>query len=367
MQVHRFHAKHSQQSSGERQRSGDGGKRRRSANNQVDVIVAFSGLPGFLTTFSSATSMLATTRARATHIASTVPTQTRTYAISLAPQKRFGEKTGARVYDERKTFLYDTYTRLFRETHGAPILFLHHKDFKATRLIKLRKDLADAVNRQAALAQAQAAQHASLTGPTPVTPVAPVVHPKITFLTSGIFGAALRDFAPVDSAAAQHLAQLMTRGGLALLTLPSLDPPQLSAILRALERSVPPMKKLSPAEAEAQKKAKAVEAAKMATPGRRQKTVRVAHTPELRVLGAIIEGRVLAIDSIKDVSKLPTLDTLRAQVVGLLSAPASQLAAVLGQASGGQLARTLEGFKKGLEDAQGGGEEPAQVETAPPA
>jgi len=50
------------------------------------------------------------------------------------------------------------------------------------------------------------------------------------------------------------------------------------------------------------------------------------------------------------VSKLPTLDTLRAQVVGLLSAPASQLAMILGEASGGKLARTLEGLKIGLEE-----------------
>ena len=52
------------------------------------------------------------------------------------------------------------------------------------------------------------------------------------------------------------------------------------------------------------------------------------------------------------VAKLPTLDTLRAQLVGLLSAPATQLAMVLSEASGGKLARTLEGLKKSLEEDQ---------------
>ena len=52
----------------------------------------------------------------------------------------------------------------------------------------------------------------------------------------------------------------------------------------------------------------------------------------------------------EDVAKLPTSDVLRAQLVGLLSAPSAQLAAVLSQASGGTLARTLEGLKKSLEE-----------------
>lgn len=287
--------------------------------------------------------MLAYTRAcRAT--GASIHAQTRSYAISVGPPKRFGDKTGARVFDERKTFLYDTYTRLFRESHGAPLLFLHHKDFKAGRLIKLRKDLNQAIDRHVAQTQ-----RASLSNPTPQLPSA---RPKITVLTSGIFGAALRDFAPVDAEATQQLASYMPGGGMAILTLPSLDPPLLAAILRAIERSVPPVKALSPEEKEAQRKAKAEAEAKSSIPGRRTKRVREAHTPELKVLGAIIEGRVFASEGIKDVSKLPTLDTIRAQLVGLLSAPASQLAAVLSQASGGQLARTLEGFKKGLEDAQ---------------
>jgi ribosomal protein L10 len=71
------------------------------------------------------------------------------------------------------------------------------------------------------------------------------------------------------------------------------------------------------------------------------------------VMGALIEGRVFGMEGVRDVSKLPTLDTLRAQIVGLLSSPAVQLAAVLSEASGGKLARTLEGLKKGLEENQG--------------
>jgi ribosomal protein L10 len=80
--------------------------------------------------------------------------------------------------------------------------------------------------------------------------------------------------------------------------------------------------------------------------------VRPVLTPELVVMGALIERRVFGMEGVRDVSKLPTLDTLRAQIVGLLSSPAVQLAAVLSEASGGKLARTLEGLKKGLEESR---------------
>lgn len=83
------------------------------------------------------------------------------------------------------------------------------------------------------------------------------------------------------------------------------------------------------------------------------KRVKPTLTPELTVMGALIEGKVFKASAVKDVASLPTLDTLRAQLIGLVSSPANQIASVLGQASGGQLARTLEGFKKGLEDAEG--------------
>ncbi len=71
-------------------------------------------------------------------------------------------------------------------------------------------------------------------------------------------------------------------------------------------------------------------------------------------MGAIVEKRVLLPDGVQQISKLPTLGTLHAQIVGLLSAPATQLAMVLGEAGGGKLARTLEGLKKALEEEKSG-------------
>lgn len=135
-------------------------------------------------------------------------------------------------------------------------------------------------------------------------------------------------------------------GSFAVLTFPSFHPPELNAVLRAMDRSVPPK---PPKTDEQIKQELAVKNADPAQPGKRIKRVRKVRTPELKLMGAILENRVLLPSGVKDISKLPTLDTLRAQVVGLLSSPASHLTAILSEASGGKLARTLEGFKKSLE------------------
>ena len=66
-------------------------------------------------------------------------------------------------------------------------------------------------------------------------------------------------------------------------------------------------------------------------------------------------------EGVQSVAELPTLDALRAQIVGLLSAPAAQLSMVLNEAGGAKLARTLEGFKKSLEPES----EDSQAEAPP--
>jgi len=80
------------------------------------------------------------------------------------------------------------------------------------------------------------------------------------------------------------------------------------------------------------------------------KRIRPILVPELKVVGALLEGKVFTREGVDEVGKLPTLQTLREQLVGLISSPGMQLAAVLSEAGGGRLARTLEGLKKGLEE-----------------
>jgi ribosomal protein L10 len=263
----------------------------------------------------------------------------RSYSVSVKPPRVYENKPSPRVYSEKKTFLYHQYLRLFDSTAHSPLIFLQHNKFSVPRFIKLRKDI-----------QQAAARHAtpppSLANPGPHS--VPVT-PKLSVIRTSLFGVALRDFAPIDAKTSAEIAQT-AQGGLAVLSLPVLNPPQLLAILRALERSAPRPK---PPTAEELKQAAALEAQDPPNPGRRVKRLRKIHEPELALMGALIEGRVFKAEGVNEVARLPTLGTLQAQIVGLISSPGAQLAAVLSEGSGGKLARTLEGLKKSLEEGEG--------------
>ncbi|KIK81881.1 hypothetical protein PAXRUDRAFT_103227, partial [Paxillus rubicundulus Ve08.2h10] len=255
----------------------------------------------------------------------------RAYVVSIEPPVVYERKPVPRRYSERKSFLYNQYTHMLEASENVPIIFLQHKDFTTRKLQTLRREIELANSRFTR----------SLASPIPMP-----VSPKLTVMRTSIFGVALRDHALPDAEKIPQIAKLVD-GALAILTLPSFDPPQLNAIIRAIDRAVPP-KKAQVEEVQAKPK-KGKEEDSDFIPGRPVPKVKPTLIPELKVMGALIEGRVFSAAGVKDVAKLPTLDTLRAQIVGLLSSPAMQLAAVLSEASGGKLARTLEGLKKGLE------------------
>lgn len=258
----------------------------------------------------------------------TAPHCSRAYAIALHPTRTI---PGPRVFGDKKSFQYNWYTRIIKASTNEPLIFLSRDAFTAERLKKLRSDLQSAV--------------AKVKAPTDAEPLPP---PTLTVINGGIFGVALRNYPGMNLDEVQRMIE-GTTGGYAVLSLPALHPPYLSAVLRALERSVPKRPEKTPEEIAKEEEAKNADPA---TPGRRAKRIKREPVPDLRVLGALVEGRVLLAHSMADVGKLPTLHTLRSQIVGLLSAPSTQLAGVLSQASGGMLARTLEGFKKGLEEEQ---------------
>ncbi|MGH7091066.1 MAG: 50S ribosomal protein L10, partial [Stellaceae bacterium] len=66
---------------------------------------------------------------------------------------------------------------------------------------------------------------------------------------------------------------------------------------------------------------------------------------KLRIVGGSLGEKRLDAEGVKALAILPSLDQLRAKLVGLLQAPAGRLAAVL-QAPAGQLARVLDAYAK---------------------
>lgn len=63
------------------------------------------------------------------------------------------------------------------------------------------------------------------------------------------------------------------------------------------------------------------------------------------ILGGALGVQTLNPDGVKALSELPSLETLRAQILGLIQTPATRIAGVL-QAPGSQLARVFSAFAK---------------------
>lgn len=61
---------------------------------------------------------------------------------------------------------------------------------------------------------------------------------------------------------------------------------------------------------------------------------------KLKILGGSLGDKRLDVDGIKALATLPSLDELRGRLIGMISTPATRIAAVL-QAPAGQLARVL--------------------------
>lgn len=68
---------------------------------------------------------------------------------------------------------------------------------------------------------------------------------------------------------------------------------------------------------------------------------------KLELLGGSLGSQVLDVAGIKALAELPSLDTLRAQLVGLISTPATRIASVV-QAPAGQLARVFGADRKSV-------------------
>jgi large subunit ribosomal protein L10 len=64
---------------------------------------------------------------------------------------------------------------------------------------------------------------------------------------------------------------------------------------------------------------------------------------KFEVLGAVMDGKKLTIDELKMLASLPSLDELRAKILGVITAPATKIACVV-QAPAGQIARVVNAY-----------------------
>ncbi|CAK9784494.1 hypothetical protein CC85DRAFT_284729 [Cutaneotrichosporon oleaginosum] len=229
-------------------------------------------------------------------------------ASSPAPVFRSpsAEANVPRIYTERKAFLYDYYTHLMQRSQL--VLLFKHENLTVPTSGKLRAAIAKIpVPRPASLPQEQDIERATLTV-TRTGILAPVVRAARPNA----------DFSP------------LLDGPTAIITCPSLSPKYVNAMLGAIERVVKASKK-----EEDPKKGPASQ-------------------PTFTLLAGILEGNTLLNPAqVVEAAKLPELDQLRAQLIGLLETPQRQLIGVVQQAGGGSLVRTLQGLEESLKEKEG--------------
>ena len=245
-----------------------------------------------------------------------------------------------RKFSPLKMHLFAHYAKIINS--NKLLLFVSLKDVPSGTMRKIRRELENTT------------QPKSASNPFGMPKAIEAIErnpPKLTFIRSHMFLAAMRGDGTIKGARKQTVP--LFQGQMAILALPSLDPDHLLAVLKTLERAVPKSK--AGASNAPSSKSREEEMLTMPPPGGGGMRKAKAPTVEsLAVLGGIVEGQLFMLEGLREVTKLPTLQTLRAQIIGLLSSPGSQLAAVLNQAAGGRLARTLEGLKQKLEnEAQG--------------
>ena len=254
--------------------------------------------------------------------------------VSLEKQKRrWPLPASERAFTPRKKHLYAEYTAL--TSSNDLHLLLSYADMSAGLLTKLRRKLVETCLPR------------SPSNPFGIPKGSDITRlpPKLLVVRCHLLVAALRAQDRWEDGA-KNLGSML-RGPVAVLSLPTLDPPHLTAMLKVLDRTLP-----KPSASAASSKRKEDGLAMPPLGGGGTKKPKEARVPSLKVVGGLIEGRMFKFEELDRVTSLPSLQVLHSQIVGLLSAPPAQLVGVLGQAAGHRLVRTLDGFRQGLEDAQ---------------
>ncbi|GHJ84676.1 hypothetical protein NliqN6_1078 [Naganishia liquefaciens] len=230
---------------------------------------------------------------------------------SLRSTRRYASAatTPARIYTDRKAILYQSYTHIL--DHTPAILLFQPNNLTSAELAAIRRAIAEI---SSSTSQASSPIGNDSTAATLLT------------VRTGILSAVIN--ARNDHSRAQSTAlQSLLSGPLALVTLPQFSPAHITKVLTAINKAL----NLRPAPATRAGTALPVNARMM-------------------LLGGIFDGQHIASapEIVQHVSRLPELDTLRAQLVGLLGAAPAQLVGALQSAGGGGLVRTLKGLENNL-------------------
>ncbi|TKA51784.1 hypothetical protein B0A53_05470 [Rhodotorula sp. CCFEE 5036] len=213
-------------------------------------------------------------------------------------------------------------------THNDLVLFLRPGDFAAHEWRTIRQQIA-----------AVPPPPASSEGSIPTTAEGNQL--RLTYLRPGLVPAIVRTLQQqrTQGTAVPDTSLLAdashSSGPLAALTAPTLHPPTLLRVLTLLQtfsRTPPPNAPPPP-------------------PPVKGKDAPPIVVERLKLLSSLLDQTTAADpDQTTKIANLPPIEVLQAQIVGLLSAPGARITGVV-SARASELARTLEGFKLGLEEA----------------
>lgn len=240
--------------------------------------------------------------------------------------KKIQYRPKSRVYGDRKAHLHAQYQLMLAS--NDLLLLVQYDNVPVRTLDKMRREVAN-------LASKLKPSSSSALPPSPAS---------VTFIRPGVFTASMRT--KFNEATVKRAAKVL-QGSYAVISAQSLNPPQLAQLIRLVDRVAPAPKTQAAAVDTGAKKPSAALAGDIPEAPPKEK-----NPPSIKLVAGVVEDRFFLLEDLQRVSVLPTIETLQAQIVGLLSAPASKLAGLLGAASGGSLLRTLQGYEKGLEEAQ---------------
>lgn len=214
---------------------------------------------------------------------------------------------------DRKVFLYSKYERVLQESEL--VILFDTENVSVSLMEKIRKQMASVPFPAPDKARLDALDNGQWTLPTT----------SLSMARTGI----LRPVCRNDSSEAVQQLLPHLNGQICLLSTRVLSPEYIGKVLRAMERPL----KAAVDEIDPHSGKKLPRLAPIAAVVERRKMVEAAALPAL--------------------TKLPSLPVLQAQIVGLLSMPGQQLAGILSQASGGELAATLDARRRNLEKGEG--------------
>ncbi|WVQ78555.1 hypothetical protein IAT38_000641 [Cryptococcus sp. DSM 104549] len=244
---------------------------------------------------------------------STLPPPPPRTPTPASPASRTPSASTPRVFPERKTFLWNSYSHLIRTS--KLILVFEHANMTSSEWARMRRAIA-AVPLPLKQFDATSPRSRGKAAAAQVNPIEPAT---ISVMRTGIFAAVLGQKSPLRPYVA---------GQRAVLSCASLSPTYLAQLSSVIARTVRQIKREN---SEIQ--------------------------PALTLVGGMIEGgKVMDVPELEALGKLPELDVLRAQVVGMLEGQARSLVGVLAQAGGGGLVRTLQGLEQDLKEKAGGAE-----------